>query len=170
VSLDGIVSQPSDLETTSDGLFSEEHGLLTAIVRYWTPYKLSDGSPLTISFGLGANVSTNTLTGLPLIQALAFITDYGSFKAHSPVLQRTFSLDRSPGNCGLPADATFDVNDFRKQYDQQLAAARSNTNPSAIDQARAQAFFSPSPLISVDDPKSSFLRRRVIASPEPSQQ
>jgi len=172
VSLDGVVSQPSELEATKDGLLSEEHGLLTAIVRYWTSYKLADGSPLTISFGLGENVSTNTLTGLPLIQSLAFVTDYGNFKAHSPILCRTFNLDRSPGKCGLPDDAQLNVKDFCKQYDQQLAAARSNDTPvlSPAAQARSEAFFSPSLLTSIDDPNTAFLRRRVVAASNPSQQ
>ena len=167
VSLDGVVSQPSDLHAAE-----ARHGLLTAIVRYWTPYQMPDGSPMTISFGLGEHVSTNTLTGLPLLAGLKFITDFSNFSAFSPILQRTFKLDRSPGQCGLPDDISFDVAEFRKQYDQQLAADRTKDKRGLSDTERAhsQAFFAPPSLACVDDANTGYLCRRVIANPSNEQQ
>jgi hypothetical protein len=172
ISLDGVVTNPSDLKTTDEGLLSENHGLLTAIVRYRTPYLLPDKSPLCISYGLGENVSTNTLTGLPLIKALAFLTDYGAFQAYSPVIKQTFPLETSPGQCGLPPNVTFNVTEFRKQYDQQLSV-RHSTNISALsasEQARHHAFFSPSLLTSIDDTSGNYLCRRVVPCDTPNHQ
>jgi len=167
VSLDGVVSQPSDL-----GAAEARHGLLTAIVRYWTPYKMPDGSPMTISFGLGEHVSTNTLTGLPLLAGLQFVPDFGSFTAFSPILQRTFKLDRSPGQCGLPDGTSFDVAEFRKTYDRHLAADRSrpSSTMSKSEQAYREAFFTPSSLACVDDANTAYLRRRLMLSPSSTQQ
>ena len=170
--LDGVVSQSSDLVSTDDGLLSERHGLLTAIVRYWTPYKMPNGSPLAISFGLGEHVSTNTLTGLPTLEGLKFITDYSKFQAYSATLDRHFPLDRYPGDCGLPNGTTFDIAEFRKQHDQDLATHRSTDSRSlaTADRTHAQAFYSPSLLAAVDDPTTNFLRRKVIPAPGASQQ
>jgi len=170
--LDGVVSQSSDLVPTNDGLLSEQHGLLTAIVRYWTPYKMPDGSPLALSFGLGEHVSTNTLTGLPTLEGLKFMTDYSKFQAFSVALNRNFPLDRHPGDCGLPHGTSFDVAEFRKKHDQELAQHRSAaTCPStAANLTHAQAFYSPSLLAAVDDPNANFLRRKVIPAPNASQQ
>lgn len=120
-------------------MLQARHGLLITIVRYWTPYTLPNDSPLTISFGLSKYVSSNTLTGLLLLHALAFVTDYGSFQTRSPILQHTFKLDRSPGKCGLPAGTKFDITAFRQEYNQRLATNCTN-NP------QASAFCSPSNL------------------------
>jgi len=127
---------------------------------------------MTISFGLGEHVSTNTLTGLPLLAGLKFITDFSNFSAFSPVLQRTFKLDRSPGQCGLPNDISFDVAEFRKQYDQQLAADRTKDKRGLSDTERAhsRAFFAPPSLACVDDANTGYLCRRVIANPSNEQQ
>jgi len=38
---------------------------VTAIVRYWTPYKDSDGKHQVVSFGLGNSISVNSIIGLP---------------------------------------------------------------------------------------------------------
>jgi hypothetical protein len=44
------------------------HGQLTAIICYKMPYSDLKGSPIHISFGLGNNMTVNTILGMPVIK------------------------------------------------------------------------------------------------------
>lgn len=43
----------------------EKHGILSAVVRYKTPYMLDNGEPYKLSFALGTDMSVNSIFGLP---------------------------------------------------------------------------------------------------------
>lgn len=77
VKLEGAVTE------NPAGTTNSSHGLLTAVIRYKTAYIDSDGSPITLSFALGNDVSTNTIFGLPTITALQFLVDMTDMKAFS---------------------------------------------------------------------------------------
>ena len=47
---------------------SATYSKLTAVVTYHTQYTDTDGTPLTLSFGLGASVAVNVIVGLPTIK------------------------------------------------------------------------------------------------------
>jgi hypothetical protein len=56
IKLGGAIRDPSDFDAT-------DHGNLTAVIRYYTPYVDIFGSPtITISFALGSDVTVNTST------------------------------------------------------------------------------------------------------------
>lgn len=85
---------------------------LTAIVRYWTPYKDSDGKHQVVSFGLGESISVNSIIGLPqLLQwkaSLCFDTNCLS----SPFLKRQFPFIYESTKTGIPSDQKFEAEDF----------------------------------------------------------
>ena len=56
IKLGGAIRHPDDYNESM-------HGQLTAIIRYKTPYFDNDGSPICILFGIGNDMSVNTILG-----------------------------------------------------------------------------------------------------------
>ena len=152
VKLEGAVTDPT-------GTTNSNHGLLTAVIRYKTAYVDSDGSPITLSFALGDDVSTNTIFGLPTITALQFVVDMTNMVAFSRCLNRTFHLVKSSGNLGLPKDVTFDTAAYRTLYDASLAVSPTTLNTWAS--TGASPIPPPGHLAGVDDTSNGYLRRSV---------
>jgi hypothetical protein len=69
IKLGGAISNPSDYDES-------KHGLLTAVIRYKTAYQDRDGHPINISFGLGTDMTVNTIFGLPSIRDLGMVPDF----------------------------------------------------------------------------------------------
>ena len=42
----------------------EQHGILSAVIRYRTPYMLNTGQPFVLCFALGSDMSVNTILGV----------------------------------------------------------------------------------------------------------
>ena len=49
----------------------EKHGILSAVITYHTPFKSTEGKPITFSVALGADMSVDTIIGIPFIKELA---------------------------------------------------------------------------------------------------
>ena len=60
IKLSGAIRDPSDFDAA-------DHGTLTAVVQYYTQYTDVSGSPITLFFGLGSDVTVNTIFGLPML-------------------------------------------------------------------------------------------------------
>jgi len=90
----------------------QDHGMLTAIVRYKSRYLTGDGNPLIISFGLGSSVAVNAIIGLPTIKAWACIIDFTNDTMSSALLGLRFKLHSAPANAGLPSGVTFESTEF----------------------------------------------------------
>ena len=144
--------------TDRTGTTDSNHGLLTAVIRYKTAYVDSDGSPITLSFALGNDVSTNTIFGLPTITALKFVVDMTDMNAFSRCLNKTFHLTKSSGNLGLPENVTFDAATYQRLHDASLAVSTTHNTwaPTAVP-------LDPSPthLAGIDDTSDGYLRRTV---------
>ena len=141
------MSDPTDYDAS-------RHGLLTAVIRYKTPYVTSEGHPVTLSIALGTDVSTNTIFGLPTLSAFEFVMDLKTLSARSPTVNETFQLTRSAGSLGLPTGVTFDLADLRRQYEAAKVSMMSNSSLSPM------VGVSVSPL-GVDDFSQGYLRRSV---------
>ena len=69
IKLCGAITDPS--------LYNEEkHGILSAVVRYKTPYVLMSGEPFILAFALGNNMIVNTIFGLPGILEVCLETRF----------------------------------------------------------------------------------------------
>ena len=88
---------------------ASKHGILSAVVRYHTPFKLPNGSPFILSFALGEDMSVDSILGIPLIKELQMDTSFRtkeiishSLKTPFPCLFRETKLTPSdthtPGN------------------------------------------------------------------------
>ena len=92
-----------------------EHGKLTAIVRYWTRYKIGDTDKhMLLSFGLGAGVAVNTIIGLPTLRQWGSNIDLVSHMLTAPALQIRFKMQYEPTQLGIPKGITFDRKDFER--------------------------------------------------------
>jgi hypothetical protein len=95
IKLGGAIRDPSDFDAT-------DHGNLTAVIRYYTPYVDLTGSPITISFALGSDVTVNTIFGLPMLCDLDAIISLRANSLHSRALNLDFPITRAAANFGLP--------------------------------------------------------------------
>jgi hypothetical protein len=152
IKLEGAVSDPADYDAS-------QHGLLTAVILYNTPYKTKAGHSISVSIALGTEVSTNTIFGLPTLSAFEFLVDLKTLIAFSPIVKTEFQLTRSPGRLGLPSNAQFDVDDLRRQYEAARVGLRVNSGANAPTDAIIPAA---RPTVGVDDFSQGYLKRYVI--------
>ena len=87
------------------------HGKLTALVRYHLRYKLK-GQPLTISFGLGADVVVNSIIGLPTLRIWGGLLDFINNKFTAPAIHTQIPLLYEKNKQGLPPSIEFPEGKF----------------------------------------------------------
>jgi hypothetical protein len=63
IKLCGALLDPSDYN-------AEKHGILSAVITYYTPFKSIKGKPITFSVALGVDMSVDTIIGIPFIKEL----------------------------------------------------------------------------------------------------
>lgn len=149
IKLEGAVSDPSGCDTS-------QHGLLTAVIRYKTPYTTIDGSRVTISLALGNDVSTNTIFGLPTLESFGFSVNLSTMTADSSTVNESFTLKRSAGTLGTPPGIEFDLETSRRQFE---AGQVNSPSPDDANDASTEE----SPFQSVDDHSQGYMRRSIIA-------
>ena len=101
VKLGGAIRDPSDFD-------APDHGNLTAVICYFTPYSDTSGAPITLSFALGPDVTINTIFGLPMLCDLDSIISLTLNSLHSCALNADFPITRAATSFGLPPDCTSD--------------------------------------------------------------
>jgi hypothetical protein len=100
IKLGGAIRNPADYNEST-------HGQLTAVIRYHTPYCDNDSNPITISFGLGNDMTVNTILGMPLIKDLGMTPDFRAGTVACTDSPATFDLEYKETTCGVPpADTT----------------------------------------------------------------
>lgn len=107
----------------------EEHGKLTAIVRYFTPYTYADGSPVLLSFGLGAGVAVRSILGKPTLKAWNCVIDFGANKFIAHGIQRRFDIEYEEARQGLPDGVQFTREDFQRP----IAETHQSSNIGAVN-------------------------------------
>ena len=149
IKLGGAISDPANFDAS-------DHGNLTAVIRYYTPYTDTSGSPVTISFALGSDVTVNTIFGLPMLCDLDAVISLRSNSMHSRALSLDFPITRAAATFGLPPGCLFDPSDSARTH-----ASTCGLSPSAASSVLA---FGPpvAPSASAtDDMSLGFLQRTV---------
>jgi hypothetical protein len=128
IKLGGAIRHPDDYNEST-------HGQLTAIIRYKTPYVDHDGHPIRISFGLGNDMTVNTILGMPIIKDLGMIPN---FRARSVICEdspATFDIRYHETCCGFLADdgtaAPFSALPIADLYPSILSSAIPPAEPSS---------------------------------------
>jgi len=152
IKLGGAIRDPSDFDAS-------DHGNLTAVIRYFTPYLDSSGDPITISFALGSDVTVNTIFGLPMLCDLDSVISLRSNCMHSRALNLDFPITRAAANFGLPPNCTFDPAAASCNH-----ASSCGLPSSAAASALATAPLRPSLATATDDLSQGFLQRTVHPS------
>jgi hypothetical protein len=152
IKLGGAIRDPSDFDAS-------DHGNLTAVIRYYTPYVDVSGAPITISFALGSDVTVNTIFGLPMLCDLDAIISLRSNSMHSRALNLDFPITRAAAHLGLPTNCSFDPATASRNH-----ASTCNLLPPST--ASALAITSPTPALAtaLDDMSLGFLQRTVHPS------
>jgi hypothetical protein len=144
VKLGGAIRDPSDFDAA-------DHGNLTAVIRYYTPYSDASGAPITLSFALGPDVTVNTIFGLPMLCDLDSVISLTSNSLHSRALSTDFPITRAAATFGLPPDCTFDP----------ASASRAHASTCGLDLPPPDLPASPPLALARDDTSSGYLRRTV---------
>jgi hypothetical protein len=152
IKLGGAICDPADFESST-------HGNLTPVIRHCTPCIDNSGSPITLSFTLGADVTVNTIFGLPMLCDLDSIISLRTYSLHSRALSIDFPITRASATFGLPPGCQFDA----------ATAARIHSNTRALGPPLASPDSSPSIpsaalAMAVDDMSRGFLQRSVHPS------
>jgi hypothetical protein len=152
IKLGGAIRDPSDFDAS-------DHGNLTAVIRYFTPYQDTSGDPITISFALGSDVTVNTIFGLPMLCALDSVISLRSNSMHSRALNLDFPITRAAANFGLPPNCTFDP----------ASASRNHTSSCGLPNSVSASALATAPLrhslaTATDDLSLGFLQRTVHPS------
>ena len=87
------------------------HGKLTALMRYHLRYKLK-GPPLTISFGLGADVAVNSIIRLPTLRIWGGLLDFSNNNFTAPSSCTQFPLLYEPTRQDLSSSIEFPEGTF----------------------------------------------------------
>ena len=85
-----------------------DHGKMTAIIWYKTPYLINKRDPLFISFALGNDVSLRCVLGLLTLLALGKIINSVKEKFICSEINRTSSLTLDPPGKGISESIVFD--------------------------------------------------------------
>ena len=94
-----------DLDSSHQSL---DHGKMTAIIRYRTPYFINKRDPLFVYFALGNDVSLQCVLGLPTLLALSGLINLVKGEFLCSEIGRTFPLTLDPPGKGLPEGIVFD--------------------------------------------------------------
>ena len=144
VKLGGAIRDPSDFDAA-------DHGNLTAVIRYFTPYTDTTGAPITLSFALGPDVTVNTIFGLPMLCDLDSVISLTANSLQSRALNVDFPITRAAATFGLPPDCTFDP----------TSASRVHASTSGLHANSADCPAAPPLALACDDTSTGYLRRTV---------
>ena len=72
---------------------ADKHSILSAVITYHTPLKLSNGEPVTISFALGKDTSIDTIIGIPFIKEMKLELRFDPERYLSHVLKKQFAVN-----------------------------------------------------------------------------
>ena len=116
------------------------HGQLAAVIRCKTPRFDNDGSPIRTSFGLGNDMTVNTILGMPIIKDLGMIPNFRAGSVTFEDSPATFAIHHQETCCGcLAEDAT------AATFSASLPAAE--MRPSLLASALPPAGPSPNPCV-----------------------
>jgi hypothetical protein len=127
IKLGGAIHSPEDYNELT-------HGQLTAVICYRTPYSDHEGNPITISFGLGNDMTNNTILGMPLIKDLGMTPDFRAGHVTCINLPATFNLEYRETTCDVPATDTaataFVALPLNEMYPPAIAPKTTDRSPS----------------------------------------
>jgi hypothetical protein len=151
IKLGGAIRHPDDYNESL-------HGQLTAIIRYKTPYVDHDGNPIHISFGLGNDMTVNTILGMPIIKDLGMLPNFRSKRITCEDTTATFDIQYHETSCGFSKHdemaATFSLLPLDEMYPASFASA---DIPGLCPAARTPD----SSVNATDDHTAGFLQRRL---------
>jgi hypothetical protein len=152
IKLGGAIRDPDDFDAS-------DHGNLTAVVRYYTPYTDISGSSITVSFALGSDVTVNTIFGLPMLCDLDSVISLRTNSLHSRALNVDFPITRAAAAFGLPFGCVFDPDSTARNH----ASTRGLPSAASLSLPLAGPL-TPTLVTAVDDSSLGFLQRTVHSS------
>jgi hypothetical protein len=152
VKLGGAIYDPADFDSST-------RGNLTAVIRHCTPHIDNSGSPIALSFALGADITVNAIFGLPVLCDLDSVISLCTNSLHRRALSIGFPIIRASATFGLPPGCQFDA----------ATAARIHSSARALEPPLASLDSPPSIpsaalTMAVNDMSLGFLQRSIHPS------
>ena len=85
IKLTGVISDPAEYN-------EPKHGILSAILRYYTPYRYQQRNKLLLAVAIGQNMAADTILQMSAIQKWQLILQYDPDVVVSNKLRETFEL------------------------------------------------------------------------------
>ena len=85
-----------------------DYGSMTAVVRYKTPYIITNTSPLNIFFALGTDVALRSVLGITSLLAMGAVVDLAKGQLVCLELNKEFMLQLDPPGKGIPDGSTLE--------------------------------------------------------------
>ena len=123
-----------------------DHGNMTAVIRYKTPYLVNNTDPLFLSFALGTDAALRSVFSISCLLAMGAVVDLVQGKLVCKELNREFSLQLDPPGKGLPDGAHYDS--FSNVVPEGISSniLTKNVYPYNILHLTAQSLLYPKPL------------------------
>ena len=74
----------------------EKHSMLSAVIRYFTPYRNANNQPLLLPVALGEVMAVNTILGNTVIREWTLVLDFDPPLIKSTILKETFDVVYEP--------------------------------------------------------------------------
>ena len=84
------------------------HGSMTAVIWYRTPYLINNTSPLIFSFALGKDVALRSVLGISCLLVMGAVVDLVKGQLRCSELDQEFMLQLDPPGKGLPDGTEID--------------------------------------------------------------
>ena len=85
-----------------------DYGSMTAVIRYKTPYIITNTSPLNIFFALGTDVALRSVLGITSLLAMGAVVDLAKGQFVCLELNKEFMLQLDPPGKGIPDGSTLE--------------------------------------------------------------
>jgi hypothetical protein len=129
------------------------HGQLTDGIRYKTAYLDNDGNDIQISFGLGNDMTVNTILGMPFIKDLGMVHNFRAGTVSCAESPAAFSIRYQETRCGFDLSDSDAAAFSDLPLDEMYPALLPRSREPATDVSSAN-----SPLAATDDVSAGFLQ------------
>jgi hypothetical protein len=146
IKLGGAIRHPDDYD-------AKIHGQLTAVIRYRTGCFCHDGSPINISFGLGHDMTVNSILGMPTIRDLGMKPDFRLGTVICDDTPTVFPISNEETRCGFSASASTAYSDPAASLPLYASASTLRQEPISLPSGPV--------ITATDDTSNGFLQRTL---------
>ena len=110
IKLEGAISTAAEYNP-------QTHGVLSAVIRYFTPYQDREGKQLLLPLALGNHMAVNTILGNTVIRKFQMCLEFNPDLVRCTALQETFDIMYEPTKISDYEDITSTTDNINEMSD-----------------------------------------------------